>query len=133
MKRNLRKLKELKIAMKNLQESKSKAWKTIGQNEKKIQRLNRRTTKLRDDIRELISSEVSFKIEIGRVKGLHCPAKKRVLDYTPYYNCLLQEDTELELPDFYEDACFACKLSERAIYTGILMWKLEGKRKGKSM
>jgi len=130
LKRNFRKLKELKLVLKNLKKSKSEVWKFIAQSEKKIQRLNRKIGKERDVIRELINSEVALRVAIGKVKGLHCPAKQRCADYTPYYNCALStEEEQLELEDFYEESCFSCKLSASAIYTGILMRKLKGKEK----
>lgn len=129
LERNLRKSRKLRIALKDLKKSQLKVWKSIEGEEVMIRSLNKKITKERDIIRELINSEVAFKVNIGRVKGLHCPAKQRCIDFTPYYNCILaSHEAQLELSDFYEDCCFPCKLSMNAICTGTLMWKLAGKR-----
>lgn len=128
MKRNLRKLKELKKAYKNLTELRYEAWKTIRKSQVKINHLDFKIGKNRKIIQGINANAEALKEAIGKVKGIHCLARIRRRDCGDYYFCaVLDPEGENDLKDVYLDYCYSCRLSEDSICTRVVMWKL-GKR-----
>jgi len=131
LKRNEKKLKELK----NLESKKLKEFRRNFDEQRHVQHrviaLQRRFKDLRI-LQKTLNSEIrQARYQIGRVKGLHCPAKQSFPSYysgePDRYSCVVKvEDAEYTLQELYDDMCSSCRLSQDRIAKGVLAWKLKG-------